>query len=167
MTTADQGRDLRFVTTAANRHTTWGMGLSAPFAIPAPVVVTPPPVTTTPPPVTTTPPPADTTPPPAGTKPPATGSTVVRPPFSCKVKRGTRLTLSCTVRNTAGKPRTTRIRAMRGKHVVGRASGRVRHGNQVPILRLKRTARRSDTRITIVVTLANGKTRTMTRTLKL
>jgi hypothetical protein len=43
----------------------------------------------------------------------------------------------------------------------------VRNGNQVPILRLKRTARRYDTRITIVVTLANGKTRTMARTLKL
>jgi hypothetical protein len=43
----------------------------------------------------------------------------------------------------------------------------VRHGNRLPTLRMKRTARRLDTRITVVVKLASGTTRTMTRTLKL
>jgi hypothetical protein len=167
VTAADQGRELRFVTTAANLHATWGMGLSAAFAIPSPILV-PDPVGTTPPPATTTTP-ATGTPPaaPATTAPPAKGSTVTRAPFSCNVKRSRQLTVACTIRDTSGKPKTARLRAVRGKHVVGRASGRVRSGNRLPVLRMKRTARRTDTRITVVVKLANGKTRTMARTLKL
>jgi hypothetical protein len=43
----------------------------------------------------------------------------------------------------------------------------VRHGNRVPILRIKRTTRRVDTRITITVKLANGKARVLKRTMKL
>jgi hypothetical protein len=170
VTAADQGRELRFVTTAANRHATWGMGLSAPFPIPGPILVPDPQAKTTPPAgnaLASNPAPANNTPA-AGNTPAAKGSAVARPAFSCKVTRGRQLIVSCKVRDTSGRPKTARIRAVRGKqHVVGRASGRVRNGNQVPILRMKRTGRRYDTRITIVVTLASGKTRTMARTLKL
>jgi hypothetical protein len=163
-TTTDQGRELRFVTTAANRRATWGMGLSAAFAIPGPILVADPtqPGSTTPPGATT--PPGTT---PADGKKPVTKGSTARPPFSCKVTRGKKLTLACTLRSTAGKPKTARIRAVRGKKVVGTASGRVRHGNRVPILRMKRTTRRVSTRITITVKLANGKARVLKRTMKL
>jgi hypothetical protein len=157
----DQGREVRFVTTAANIRATWGMALSTAFAIPGPILVADPTGATTTPGTTT--PPATGTPPTPATK----GSTVTRPPFSCKVKRSRQVTVACTIRDTSGKPKTARLRAVRGKkHVVGRASGRVR-GNRLPILRTKRTAKRANTRITVVVKLANGKTRTMSRTLKL
>jgi hypothetical protein len=116
----------------------------------------------------TTSPGATTPPAPAGDKTPAvTKGSTTRPPFSCKVTRAKKLTLACTLRSTAGKPKTARIRAVRGKKVVGTASGRVRHGNRVPILRMKRTTRRADTRITITVKLANGKARVLKRTMKL
>jgi hypothetical protein len=157
----DQGREVRFVTTAANIRATWGMALSTAFAIPGPILVADPTGATTTPGTTT--PPATGTP----TTPTTKGSTVTRPPFSCKVKRSRQVTVACTIRDTSGKPKTARLRAVRGKkHVVGRASGRVR-GNRLPILRTKRTAKRANTRITVVVKLANGKTRTMSRTLKL
>jgi hypothetical protein len=149
----DQGREVRFVTTAANLRATWGMALSAAFAIPGPILVDESGATLTSPPAKTT--------------RPGTGSGRARAPFSCKVKRSRQLTVACTLRDTAGKPKTARLRAVRGKkHVVGRASGRVR-AKRLPILRMKRTAKRHDTRITVVVKLASGKTRTMTRTLKL
>jgi hypothetical protein len=149
----DQGREVRFVTTAANLRATWGMALSAAFAIPGPILVDDSG--------------AALASPPAQATRPATGSGGARAPFSCKVKRSRRLTVACTLRDTNGKPKTARLRAMRGKkHVVGRASGRVR-GKRLPTLRMKRTARRHDTRITVVVRLASGKTRTMTRTLRL
>jgi hypothetical protein len=170
LTTTDQGREVRFVTTAANRRATWGMGLSAPFADPGPILVADPtqPGSTTPPGSSTSP--GGTTSPPGTTpsskKPPVT--TTARPPFSCKVSRSKKkLTLACTLRSTAGKPKTARIRAVRGKKVVGTASGRVRHGNRVPILRMKRTTRRVNTAITITVKLANGKARVLKRTMKL
>jgi hypothetical protein len=175
VTAADKGQLLRFVTTAANLRSTWGMGLSAPLAIPGPDVVTPPPGTTPAPepgapgPVA---PGSGSAPGPAsapgstGGKP-LTGASVARPAFTCAVRRGARVSVSCRVRDTSGGLRTARIRATRGKRVLATASGRVRHGNQVPVLALRRTARRQDTRITITVRRANGKLRSMTRTLKL
>jgi hypothetical protein len=164
-TTTDQGRELRFVTTAANRRATWGMGLSTAFAIPGPILVPDPtqPGSTTPPGTTS---PGGTTPGTTPGKTPVKGS-AARPPFTCKVSRGKKLTLACTLRSTTGKPKTARIRAKRGKKIVGTASGRVKHGNRVPILRMKRTTRRLNTSITITVKLANGKARVLKRTMKL
>jgi hypothetical protein len=168
VTAADQGRELRFVTTAANRRTTWGMGLSAPVAeVPTTPVPTTPGTTTPPaaPPVNTQPPAG--TKPPTGTKPPVVKVPAkARPPFTCTVKRGRRLSVSCVVRNTSGGLKTARIRVMRGKKLVGTASGKVR-GNRIPTVRIKSTARRQNHRIIITVKLANGKVRSMTRSLKL
>jgi hypothetical protein len=175
VTTADRGQQLRFVTTAANRRATWGMGLSAPFAIPGPIVAAPPPpATDAPAPVAPAPgtvAPAPTAPGPAAAAPaaglPLRGAAVARAAFTCTVKRGARVSLACKVRDTSGGLRTARIRAVRGTRVLATASGRVRRGNQVPVLRLRRTARRQDTRITITVRRANGKLRSMTRTLRI
>ena len=182
----DVGQELRFVTTAANRVSTWGMGLSAPLAITATPVVIPPPATT-PPPTTTTQTPAPATAarqPDPGTSPaaaiaPATGaqpadaaqpvlaSAVTLAPFRCKVMRGRQISLACTIRDTSGRPRRAAIRAVRGARLLGRASGRVRRANQVPVLRLTRTRLRHPTRVTITIRLARGGLRSMSRTLNL
>jgi hypothetical protein len=110
--------------------------------------------------------PGTTTPGPSKTPVPSKGSTTP-PPFSCKVSRGKKIAVACTLRSRAGKPKTARIKATRGKRVVGTASGRVRSGNRVPVLRLKRTPRRINTTVTITVKLANGKARVLKRTMKL
>jgi len=149
VTAADEGRQLRFVSTAANRRATWGMGLSAPVtAVTTPGTTTPgttTPGTTTPPPTPgSTAPPVNTQPPP-GTKPPVV-KVPTKPPFTCTVKRGRLLSVSCVVRNTSGRPKTARVRVMRGKKVVGRASGKVRGGNRVPTVRIKPAARRQNHR---------------------
>ncbi|MDT7713532.1 MAG: hypothetical protein QOG46_2356, partial [Pseudonocardiales bacterium] len=180
VTAADRGQRLRFVATAANRRATWGMGLSAPVAIPGPDVVSPPPATTPAPgqgasgtvaPAQPAPGPAAAAPGPAAAVPaagrPLAGASVARPAFTCAIKRGVRVSLACRVRDASGGLRTARIRAVRGTRVVATASGRVRHGNAVPVLRLRRTGRRQDTRITITVRRANGTVRSMTRTLRL
>jgi hypothetical protein len=182
ITAADLGQSLRTVISARNRVSKWSLALSAPVTAgivqPPPIV---PPATTPAPPAPAAgpkPPPAGGAPPagvgqPAGTAPlagtaqPTTGSAVARAAFTCKVKRGKRVSVACTVTDTSVRMKTASITAMRATKLLGRASGPVRRGNQVPVLRLKRTPERRATRITITVRLANGKLRRMTRTLRI
>jgi hypothetical protein len=177
VTAADKGMQLRFVTTAANRRATWGMALSAPLTIPGPSVVTPPVTTTSPSSGTaSTDPPAargESASAPGGAPsvpgaPPALKAASVPPAFTCRISRGRKVSsLSCTVRSTAGGLRSARLRAVRGRHVLGVASGRVKGANRMPVLRVARTQRRHEARITITVRLRNGRLRSMTRTLSL
>jgi hypothetical protein len=182
VTAPDLGRQMRFVTTAANRRATWGMGLSEPVLVPDPNAPTPaaaggsagstvPPVSTAAPAGGT---PGATAVPfdsasPVGTAPPVKGSAPPPAAFTCTVKRGAWVSVSCAVRNTSGRLRSARIRALRGTHVLGTASGRVRSGNRVPTLRIKPSLLSQGRRITIRITvrLASGKTRNMSRALKL
>ncbi|MEA2185906.1 MAG: hypothetical protein QOK16_917 [Solirubrobacteraceae bacterium] len=182
VTVTDLGRQLRFVTTAANRRSTWGMGFSAPVEVPDPNAAKPAPVGgsagATVPPVGTAAPVRGT---PGATAPPADTSSAVGPApsvkrsapapaaFTCKVKRGAWVSVSCVVRNSSGRLRSARIRALRGTHVLGTASGRVRSGNRVPTLRIKPAVLRQGRRVTIRITvrLASGRTRNMSRALKL
>jgi hypothetical protein len=177
VTTADRGQFLRFVTTAANRRATWGMGLSAPLAIPGPVVAPPPPVTaprpapgasgTVAPPQAATATAAAAGPVAAAPATATAGSAAARAAFTCGIKRGARVSLACTVRDASGGLRSARIRAVRGGHVVAMAAGRVRHRDEVPVLRLRRLSQRQDTRITITVRRADGRLRSMTRMLRI
>jgi hypothetical protein len=107
-----------------------------------------------------------TSPPAATSAPAATAKPSSIVPFTCRIARGKMVTLSCKVTDKSGKLKTATIRATRGTRTVGRASGKVKLGNTVPTLRIKRGVRQVNTKITITVKLANGKFRVLTRTLK-
>jgi hypothetical protein len=161
VTAADQGRELRYVETAANVLSTWGMGVSAP--LPVNVPASPPagggstPASPSPP---STPgaPASPTTPPSGGSSKPT------RAPFTCTIKRSKRTSVSCKLRSAAGVTKA-KISLFRGRRRVATATGRVRAG-KVPTLHLKRTKRRYESRIVITVRKGKSKGTTLTRTLK-
>jgi hypothetical protein len=161
---ADRGLELRHAVSAVNRVSTWGLGVSDPVRVPGPSPPPGPAGTDS----HTVPaqPVAGIVPPPVpGTGPSGSARTPVAAAFTCATRRAARVTLTCTLRDRTG-VRTARIRVTRGARTLALASGKVVAG-RVPAVRIPRLRQRAAHRITITVRLAGGRTRTMTRSVRL